>query len=103
MAKITCNYQFPIHPSDMFSYSKKMNETTRLLRVQMIENIVLLSQTYDQHTINNKVFVDVKDGKIIGMDMSELTIPKFGLNICRGKRVSLQHMSSLNWKTMQMT
>lgn len=103
MAKITCNYQFPLHPAEMFQ-NCKLSEDARMLRVHMIQNISMLSQTHNQNTLDNKLFVDVEDGEIVGLDMSELTlsgVPE--ANICIGqRRIPLKHMTAKNWKTMKM-
>jgi hypothetical protein len=74
MSKITCNYKFPIHPAEMFQY-KKISENARVLRAHIINNIIMLSQTHTQDTLDNKLFVDVEDREIIGLDMSSVTMP----------------------------
>ena len=102
MARFTCNYQFPIHPSEMFACTTgKMSDATRMLRVEMIRNLSALSQSHDQDTLDNKIFIDVHHGNIVGMDMNELTMP--GMNMCLGNnRVALKNMTAHNWKTMKM-
>jgi hypothetical protein len=100
MAKVTCNYQFPIHPAEMFK-NNNLSKDARILRTHMIQNIALLSQTHTQDTLDNKLYIDVEDGEIVGFDISELTMP--GANMCIGQqRIPLKNMKAKNWKTMKM-
>lgn len=100
MSKVICNYRFPIHPLEMFQHNK-LSKDARILRVHMINNIELLSQTYTQDTLDNKLYIDVEDGEIVGLDMSSVTMP--GANMCIGQqRIPLKNMNAKNWKTMKM-
>lgn len=96
-----CHYKFPCHPADMFSNSAKLSENTRHLRVHMIEIIAQLSAMFSQADIDNKTYVDVNDkNRIIGFDTSEL----FGipLDACRGRKVKLGEMKTVNWLKMKI-
>jgi hypothetical protein len=101
--KITCNYKFPCHPADMFSKSPKaLTQSTRNLRVYMINVIADLSQTFSQDEIDSKVFVDVDDSKqIIGLDVSQLVLGSDG-SMCVGKPTRLGKMTVKNWTKMRM-
>ena len=97
-----CLYKFPCHPSEMFGARPILREEARILRTDMIQNIAMLSQTYSQKQIDNKVFVDLDaNGHIIGMDMA--AIYKINIDACIGaNRLALKHMTADSWKTMKL-
>jgi hypothetical protein len=101
--KTTCFYKFPCHPKEMYDDSPpNLSNLSRLLRVQIIEMIANLSQSYTQEQLDTKLHVDVdEDNEIVGLDISELIgLP---LNMCEGKRILLGTLTSDNWKTMKVT
>ena len=99
--KIKVNYRFPVHPSDMFARSPAtLSNDDRVLRVKMIEMICNLSQTFDQGTLDDNVRVDVKDGCIVGLDMSKLWFGNVQATACEGTPVPLKRLSAENWITM---
>lgn len=101
--KITCYYKFPCHPKEMFDNSpSNMSDIVKNLRVQMISIIAELSSKYSQKELDNKLFVDIENGDIVGFDMSEL------MNISltfsdNSQRVPLGKLTAKHWQTMRVT
>lgn len=98
----TCYYKFPCHPNEMFSNTPgNMTDEARLLRVQMIEMIVELSQKHSQKIINKKLYVDVdEENNIVGLDMSKIL--DINANFCLGKRVSVGKLTARDWTYMKI-
>jgi len=65
-----CNYEFPLHPREMFENSpKNMKQTTKTMRVQIIKYISQFSQQFSSTELNEKLYLDVdKNNKIVGFD-----------------------------------
>jgi hypothetical protein len=102
-APMTCHYMFPCHPAKMYEDTpSKMKNNTRMLRVEMITMIAQLSQQFSQEDLDTKIFVDIKNNDITGLDMAEL-FGMSGMNLCVGnQRIPLGQLTATNWKTMRV-
>ena len=98
----TCRYMFPLHPQEMFNKTpRNMDESTRMMRLEIIKHISELSQTYSQFDLNNKLYMDVdSDNNIIGLDMSNLV--EININMCLGRRVNLGTLKAVDWINMKI-
>lgn len=99
---IKCNYKFPCYLSEIFAESPRtLSEDTKLLRVDMIREIAMLSHRYSDELMNNEILIDIEDGEIINMNILQLTI-KIQVNWSIGnKQIKLGEMTADNWKTMR--
>lgn len=91
-------YQFPCHPSDMFDNTpRSLGNSTRNLRIDMIQMIARLSQTHSQEAIDMSVVIDTNaNGFIIGMDTSRLNgVPRMCDSV-----ITLGSLTSESWVTM---
>lgn len=101
-ARKTCFYRFPMHPLEIAERSPPgLSDSARQLRTMMIVQIANLSRAFGQSTIDEKVFADVENGEIVGMDTSEL-MPG-APSMCVGDaRVPLGSLNAENWITMRV-
>ena len=98
-----CFYTFPVHPKEMYDNTPNMVcDNTRLLRVNTIRMIAELSQQFNQDQLDSAIFVDIKDGEIIGFDFSRiLGLPD--LKCCIGdSQLALKDMTKKMWITMSV-
>jgi hypothetical protein len=95
-----CFYKFPCHPIDMFA-AQGVSVDGRSLRCMMIRQIVDLSQTHSQQTLDESVIIDVQDGEIVGMDTSFTLGLGFSFSISDSP-VKLGQLSADNWMSMRL-
>lgn len=98
----TCNYKFPCHPQDMVDNTPDtVTATSRMLRIQIINMIVELSQKYKQNKIDKKLFVDIDDNnRIIGLDLSKIL--NIDIDLVVGKRLSIGKLTKDDWTNMKI-
>lgn len=101
-SKKVCMYKFPLHPREMVERSsEELDGETRMLRMNMILQLADLADKFDQKTIDEKVFVDVRKGEIVGMDCSGLF--DGAPNMCVGdRRIALGALSENDWIEMRI-
>ena len=70
----TCNYKFPCHPQDMVDNTPDtVTATSRMLRIQIINMIVELSQKYKQNKIDKNYLLIL----MIITELSDLIYQKY--------------------------
>lgn len=101
-----CRYRFPVHPREMFERSlPDMSEHARHLRVQLIQLLAELSQSFTQEDLDRKVVVDVQsDGDIVGLSLTSLFTHLDLPDLCVGARqVPLGDLTADAWTAMRVT